>query len=79
MLFCDNDSGDGACTARTTVDECDTIARCGAGTFAGAVVVVDIADFERFVVICNGRVGESGEDAIGAAASSQLQNISIVQ
>ena len=78
-MSCDRESGDGACTPRSTVGECDTIARCGAGTFAGAVVVVDIADLERFVEICNGRVGESGEDAMGAAASSRLQNISISQ
>ena len=68
MLFCESESGEGACTARTTEDACETVARCGAATFAGGtVVVVAIADFERLVVICKGLT-----DASGAAPSSRL-------
>ena len=75
VLFCDCDSGEGAWRPRKTVDECETVARCGAGTFA-TVVVVAIADFERFVVICRGRIGDMGGDrglAMIAAESSRLQ------
>ena len=75
-MFWDNESGDGACTLRTTVDECETVARWGAGTFAGEIVVVAVADLDRFVVICRGRMGErGGERGAGdmvAAASSRL-------
>ena len=62
LLSCDRESGDGACTPRSTVGECDTIARCGAGTF-DTVVVVAIADLERFVVIWSGRIGDRGGDS----------------
>ena len=76
MLFCDCDSGEGACTLQTTVDECETVARCGSCTLAGAIVVVAVADFDRFVVNWSGRMGESGgESGLGenvAAASSRL-------
>ena len=72
MLFCESESGEGAWRPRTTVGECETVARCGAGTFA-TVVVVAIADLERFVVICSGRIGdrggENGPDVIGIESS----------
>ena len=64
-MFCASESGDGACMPRSTVGECDTVARCGAGTCA-TVTVVDaaaVADLERFVAICSGRIGESGGES----------------
>ena len=78
MLFCESESGEGACMPRSTVGECETVARCGAGTFAGGIVVVAVADLDRFVAICSGRIGESGGESgdeledIAAAASSRL-------
>ena len=74
VLFCDSDRGDGAWTPRKTVGECETVARCGAGTFA-TVVVVAVADFERLVVICRGRIGDKGDSSFGekAAESSRLR------
>lgn len=51
VLFAERESGDGACTPRTTDDACETVARCGAAICAAAVVVVAIADLDRFVVI----------------------------
>ena len=74
-MFWESESGEGACTPRRTVGECDTVARCGAGTFATdtVVVVAAIADLERFVVICSGRMGdnggESGPEMVGIESS----------
>lgn len=77
VLFCESDSGEGACTPRSTVGECDTVARCGAGTSAGGIVVVAVADLDRFVAICSGRIGDRGgesgaDDENVVAASSRL-------
>lgn len=78
VLFCDIDRGEGAWRPRKTVDEWDTVARCGAGTFA-TVVVVAIADFERLVAICRGRIGGDrgfGEIATESSRLDQNQELS---